>query len=120
MSVAPLARTSFPRILPTTTEFLQTAPFADQKEVAANVGGDDQKRTPEGKPILSTRARLLHRRQHQDRRGGLPEPAYVGDRPLPRSLAPAATSKRGGHVPKTSADRRPGTSDRYRGFKIGK
>jgi hypothetical protein len=115
-SVAPLRQAMFPRIVPTTSEFLQTVPFSGQKPVDVDVGGDDTKRTPAGKPIVSARALLLSRRLHQDRHVGGRDTASLNmPRPLPRRLTPTAKVRVGSSKAKTQADRRTEAPERFRG-----
>ena len=113
-STANLARHPFPRILPSTSEYLNTAPVRGQKTVAEAVGGDDTKRYPGGKPILSARAQLLHRRGQQERDVRERMPSYQ-PRPLPAKFHASARTGTSGSKRKRAMDARPQTSDRFSG-----
>lgn len=101
MNIAPRSRESFPRVLPTTSEFLESAPIGGQKY---SVPGDPQKLTPQGKYILSSRAKLLNKIGN-DKRNNSSNPATFGLREIPRRVGPSAKHVMGGRA-KRAADAR--------------
>ena len=80
----------FPRIAPTSSEFLNTFDVSGQK---LEQPGDEQKRTPAGKEILSQRSLLLNRISNNSRGRPGAEPVSFGVRRVPRKFVQSA--KRG-------------------------
>lgn len=87
LSVAQQSRAHSPRVLPSTSEFLLTLPVGNQR---LDQPGDEQKRTPQGKEILSQRARILNKEKHEAR--GVKEKQSYGPKPAPKKFVRAAKS----------------------------
>ncbi len=87
----------FPRIGHSSSEFLNDFGIAGQK---LEQPGDEQKRTPAGKEILSQRARLLNRISQEGRPNA--GPTTFGVQPVPRKFVQSAKrgpKSRGRHPP---------------------